>query len=251
MSFDSLVSEALNHKISGWDFSYIEERSLVEDISWNYREIVSSRFKPDITLLDMGTGGGELLSSFSGLPENTFATEGYPPNISVARKRLESLGIQVVEVSEDLTLPFDDKLFDLVINRHEAHSSDEVYRILKDDGQFITQQVGGSNNFRLNELLQDIPTKNFEHWDLDFVLKEVENAGFKIGEKREAFSKTQFLDVGAIVFYIRMTTYQFPDFSIDKYHDGLIKIHQHIQENGCLEVQSHRFYFEAYKPSLS
>ncbi len=93
MTFDALISEALNHKISGWDFSYIEERSLMEDISWNYREIVSSRFKPDITLMDMGTGGGELLSSFSGLPENTFATEGYPPNISVARKRLESLGI--------------------------------------------------------------------------------------------------------------------------------------------------------------
>ena len=250
MTFDTLISEALNLKISGWDFSYIEERSLMEDLSWNYREIVYSRFKADMTLLDMGTGGGELLSSFSDLPDITIATEGYPPNVPVARKRLESLGIQVVEVSEDLTLPFDDKSFDLVINRHEAYSSDEVYRILKDDGQFITQQVGGSNDFRLNGLLQDIPTKNFEHWNLYFALKEVENAGFKIGEKREAFPKTQFLDVGAIVFYIRMTPYQFPDFSINKYRDGLFKIHQSIQEKGSLEVQSHRFYFEAYKSSL-
>ena len=94
MTFDSLISDALNHKISGWNFSYIEERSLMEDLKWNYREIVSSRFKPDITLLDMGTGGGELLASFRGLPENTIATEGYPPNVPVARKRLESLGIQ-------------------------------------------------------------------------------------------------------------------------------------------------------------
>ena len=179
MTFDTLISEALNLKISGWDFSYIEERSLMEDLSWNYREIVYSRFKADMTLLDMGMGGGELLSSFSDLPDITIATEGYLPNVPVARKRLESLGIQVVEVSEDLTLPFDDKSFDLVINRHEAYSSDEVYRILKDDGQFITQQVGGSNDFRLNELLQDIPTKNFEHWNLDFALKEVGNAGFK------------------------------------------------------------------------
>jgi hypothetical protein len=32
-------------------------------------------------LLDMGTGGGELLSSLPNLPNNTFATESYKPSI--------------------------------------------------------------------------------------------------------------------------------------------------------------------------
>jgi len=43
---------------------------------------------PDVTpLLDMATGGGEFLSSLVPLPPRTVATEGYPPNLEVARRR--------------------------------------------------------------------------------------------------------------------------------------------------------------------
>ena len=246
-AFESLISEAVKHEISGWDFSFIDGRIQVEDLSWNYREIVSKRINPDISLLDMGTGGGEFLASFSGLPKNTIATEGHLPNVPIARKKLEPLGIQVVETSNDLTLPFDDHYFELVINRHEAYSPNEVYRILKRGGRFISQQVGGENNFRLNELLQDNPTKSFEKWNLDNAVKEIEVAGFEICEKGEAFPTTRFLDIGAIVYYLRMIPWQFPDFTLDKYRDRLFKIHQQIQVKGSLKIQSHRFYFEALK----
>ena len=92
MSFESLISEALKQEISGWNFSFIDGRIQVEDLSWNYREIVSKRINPDISLLDMGTGGGEFLASFSGLPKNTIATEGHLPNVPIARKKLEPPG---------------------------------------------------------------------------------------------------------------------------------------------------------------
>ncbi len=246
-AFESLISESIKHEIRGWDFSPIKGRIQEEEPGWNYREIVSAWIEPGISLLDMGTGGGEFLASLSAIPESTFATEGHSPNVPIARKKLDPLGIQVIEVRDDLKLPFDDHYFDLVINRHEVYLPNEVYRILKRGGRFITQQVGGENNFRLNEILQDNPMKSFENWNLDNAVKEIEIAGFEIGERVEAFPTTRFLDIGAIVYYLRMIPWQFPDFTLDKYRERLFKIHQQIQKEGPLEVQSHRFYIESIK----
>ena len=95
--------------------------------------------------------------------------------------------------------------------------------------------------------MQDNPTKSFEKWNLDNAVKEIEVAGFEICEKGEAFPTTRFLDIGAIVYYLRMIPWQFPDFTLDKYRDRLFKIHQQIQAKGSLKIQSHRFYFEALK----
>lgn len=44
-------------------------------------------------------------------------------------------------------------MFDIIISRHEAFDIDEVYRLLKPNGLFITQQVGGLNNKELSQFL--------------------------------------------------------------------------------------------------
>jgi protein-L-isoaspartate O-methyltransferase len=81
------------------------------------------------SMLDMGTGGGERLASLQPLPKVTYATEAYAPNVPIARKRLEPLGVKVVQIMSDDNLPFANKTFDLIINHHEAYSVKEVYRI--------------------------------------------------------------------------------------------------------------------------
>ena len=48
------------------------------------------------SLLDIGTGGGEFLSSLQALPQIVYATEVYKPNMPIARKRLSSLGVEVI-----------------------------------------------------------------------------------------------------------------------------------------------------------
>ena len=40
---------------------------------------------PESRLLDIDTGGGEFLLSLNHPPENTSATEGYPPNVSLCQ----------------------------------------------------------------------------------------------------------------------------------------------------------------------
>ena len=136
--FNFLVSEA-EHPFSGWDFSYMEDRVRNAPLTWSYVSKILPLVRKVDSLLDMGTGGGELLSSLLSLPKHTCTTEGYEPNVSLARKRLEPLGVRVCKYESDENLPFNDEEFDLIINRHESYSPNEVNRILKHGGYFVTQ----------------------------------------------------------------------------------------------------------------
>ena len=62
-------------------------------LPWNYYNVVLPYLRVAGTLLDMGTGGGEVLSRFQPLPPVTYATEQYKPNVAVAREKLETLGV--------------------------------------------------------------------------------------------------------------------------------------------------------------
>lgn len=248
--FEQLIAEALNQGFSGWDFSFLTNRMVSQPVSWDYRQRVLDRLKTATALLDMGTGGGEFLASLTPLPQTTYATEAYQPNVPIARKRLEPLGVQVIEVGSDDRLPFDDGQFDLVINRHESYSTTEVFRILRPGGVFLTQQVGGTNNQRLNELLQDSMTLSDPHWNLAYALQWLHQSGFQILEQYEEFPEARFTDIGAVVYYLKAIPWQIPDFTIEQYRDRLFAIHQHIQQTGALHVKEHRFYFEVRKPSI-
>ena len=158
VTFDELVAEAQAAPFTGWDFSWLDARtSPTQGLPWSYTEEVSRRAAAAARLLDLGTGGGELLAGIRPRPARTVATESWPPNVSVAASRLRPLGIPVVHcdgapdnMSAEAAaagpgrpglLPFADGAFDLVINKHESFRGDEVARVLAPGGTFITQQV--------------------------------------------------------------------------------------------------------------
>lgn len=45
----------------GWDFSHLKDRWTEEELPWDYRKIVLKHLNLAYRLLDMGTGGGEVL----------------------------------------------------------------------------------------------------------------------------------------------------------------------------------------------
>lgn len=241
--FKYLITEA-GHPFSGWDFSYITgtERMVEAPLSWSYTtKVIWAKY--DIqSMLDMGTGGGERLAGFQPLPVQTWATEGYSPNISIARQRLEPLGVKVVDISKDNQhLPFEDQQFDLIVNRHEYYAPHEVLRILKIGHQFITQQVGGENLADLN-ILFGTEKYPYHSWRLEHAVKELQAVGGHIVEQKEERPITRFFDVGAIVYYLKAIPWQIPDFSVEKYFEKLIAIHNTIQEQGYIDVHNHRFF---------
>ena len=137
---NELLAEAETTAFRGWDFSKLGDRLVVEPPHWDFAEIVANAAASATTMLDMGTGGGEWLSSLRDRPLLTIATESWQPNVEVAAARLSALSVPVVytEGAPDNhrqepgnpagRLPFRTEAFDLVTNRHESFRADEVAR---------------------------------------------------------------------------------------------------------------------------
>jgi SAM-dependent methyltransferase len=200
----------------------------------------------------MGTGGGEFLASLSPHPPLTYATEGYPPNFPIAEARLRPLGIQVRPLDEEDPgiLPFDDDMFDLVINRHEYYDPAEVWRVLHPGGRFITQQVGGEDHADLNRLLAaPEPDNGYAFWTLAYARDQLAAVGFVIGLADEAFPIARFTDAGALAYYLRAIEWQIPDFDVERYFPRLREIHRRCREEGGIASREHRFILVAERPA--
>jgi len=74
-SLDALVKEAEEASFSGWDFSYLEGRYVYGKLGWDYPELARRRIRKSHSVLDIGTGGGEPLSSLQPFPHETFAND--------------------------------------------------------------------------------------------------------------------------------------------------------------------------------
>ncbi|MFW9923550.1 MAG: class I SAM-dependent methyltransferase [Candidatus Thorarchaeota archaeon] len=248
-NFQFFLNDSL-HPFSGWDFTYIKDRIVTEPITWSYPSIILPYIRQVNSLLDMGTGGGEFLASLQPLPKKTFATEAYVPNIPIAKKTLEPLGVIVRQIFEDNKLPFANDFFELIINRHEAYDAKEVFRALKSEGLFITQQVGGTNDLDINRLLgAEVSDKTVDYlfWNLSYAVNELKDAGFKIIQEKEASPISRCFDIGAIIFYMKAAPWQMPDFSVEKYREQLFSLHKKIAKDGYIDITSERFLIIARK----
>ena len=234
--------------IHGWDFSHLDGRyDEGEDIPWDYDAVVRSWLKPELKLMDYDTGGGEYLLSLGHPYANTAATEGYPPNVELCRRKLIPLGIDLRECSDAAHIPFDSESFDLVINRHGDLSPRELYRILKPGGMFITQQVGDENDRDLVQRVLPGQEMPFPGHHLSAQRKAFEEEGFGIVEADEFFGSIRFYDVGAFVWFARIIEWEFPGFSVDRCFESLMKMQREIETNGMIRGTTHRYLIVAQK----
>ena len=231
----------------GWDFSHLNGRWQEEELPWDYKKIVERYLKSADVLLDMGTGGGEFLLSLEHPYKLTSVTEGYEPNFKLCRRKLGALGIDVKYADDEGKLPFGDDIFDIVINRHEAYLPEEVRRILKPGGVFITQQVGGDNNVELSLRLTGKRRKLMPEWNMKKAAATLEFCGFEIIYKNEYFPKVRFIDTGALVYFAKVIEWEFPDFSVAESESELEKIDGQIRNSGFFESVEHRFVIAVRK----
>ncbi len=232
---------------SGWDFSHLKGRYFEAAPPWSYDERVRKLLSDADSVLDIGTGGGEKLLEFKdALPPDTTATEGWPPNILVARKNLEPQGIQVVpyEVEQEERMPFADNTFALVINRHTAFDAFEVARILKPGGVFLTQQVDGRSMADLSSVFGREPP----HPQVTLMIcgEEVKQAGLTLEFAEESLGQMRFTDVGAFVYFAHAAPWEVPtDFSVERYTAQLLEMHTRER----LSFKMGHFIIQARKPS--
>ena len=240
--------EAIAH-IHGWDFSHIDDKYEEEhDIPWDYDSLVRQYLKKDMKLLDYDTGGGEFLLSLGHPYENTAATEGFPPNVKLCQEKLIPLGIDLKECSDPAKLPFGDSSFDLVINRHGDFCPEELYRVLKPGGLFITQQVGDRNDLDLVRMVFPDTADPTSGLHLSVQQRAFEQAGFEIVRAEEHFGQIRFYDVGAFVWFARIIEWEFPGFSVDSCFDRLLQMQAKLEEKGSIDGTTHRYLIIARKP---
>ena len=243
-----LAEERAAH-IHGWDFSHIDGRYQEEhDLPWDYGQAVRQYLRPESRILDIDTGGGEFLLSLRHPYHLTSATEAYPPNVSLCRETLAPLGIDFQEADGAGLLPFPDESFDLVLNRHGEYIPQEIFRVLKPGGIFITQQVGAENDRELVELLlPEAPPLPFPKQYLHIAREELMSCGLTILDGQEAFRSIQFRDVGALVWFARIIEWEFPGFSVRTCLDGLYRAQMLLEREGVIQGKTHRYLLIAEK----
>lgn len=246
-----LQEERIAH-IHGWDFSHIDGRfDEGQDIPWDYRTIVRKHLLYNSNLLDIDTGGGEFLLSLNHPYKYSSATEGYPPNAALCRSVLLPLGIDFREAESAGSLPFDNQSFDIVINRHGGFNTEELFRILKPGGLFITQQVGAENDRELVDLLLPDTKLPYPEQYLNKAIQKFALAGFEILQSQEAFCKIKFYDIGALVWFARVIEWEFPNFSVKACWDNLCKAQLILERDSMIEASTHRYLLVALKPILN
>lgn len=238
--------EQLAH-IHGWDFSHIEGRYIQQNPPWDYKSIIFSYLKRNNTLLDIDTGGGEFLLSLNHSHSLTSATEGYSPNVELCKKVLLPLGINFRESNNYSNLPFENDTFDIIINRHGNYDVNEIHRILKPNGIFITQQVGEDNDREFIKLLLPDTKKTFNGANLCTQKHLFMKNGFSILQSSEAFCPMKFYDIGALVWFAKIIEWEFPNFSVDTCFKRLLKAQEILNEKGFVSGTAHRYLIVAKK----
>ena len=252
MDKDKLVklwkTEEDNFELHGWDFTYLDNKWESPEAPWDYVTIIRTYLKDSNRLLDLGTGGGEVLLTIGHPHSNTYVTEGYFPNLELCIKQLSPLGVTVKQSYEDDKIPYEDDFFDFIINRHESFDVAEVDRTLKCGGYYFTQQVINKNHKELAEILNGFSPDDYPNHGLDFYANAFTKIGYKVIIRDEVILPTKFFDVSAVIFYAKAIPWEIFDFSVDTHLDKLFVIQDIIDKDGFFQATSGRFLFGVQKP---
>ncbi|MGW8668983.1 class I SAM-dependent methyltransferase [Streptomyces niveus] len=250
-TFDELIAEADAVSVDGWDFSWLDGRATEERPPWGYARSMAERMGRATAALDIQTGGGEVLASVPKLPPLTVATEAWPPNVARATALLHPLGVAVVSDDDEPPLPFADAAFDLVVSRHPVHAWwTEIARVLRPGGCYFSQEVGPASVFELVEyFLGPQPPEGRAARDPERARAAAEAAGLDVVDLRTASLRTEFHDIGAVVYFLRKVIWMVPGFTVDGFRDQLAALHRRIETEGPFVATTTRFLIEAVKPS--
>jgi len=245
----------------GWSFADLEGRMRTDQTPWDFEAECVEALMGATRALDMGTGGGETLLALraavlgrgADFPETT-ATEGWPPNVAVARAALAPADIEVVEFgqpdddAQPVRMPFSDAAFDLVLNRHEAYHPSEVARVLAPGGTFLTQQVGGDELGELQLLGHRPPAR---HVRFGAFRAELQRVGLEVTAGAEHVGRYRFDDVAAVVAYLQRVPWSVPDdFGVDRYANELLALQRRFAGRE-VALTMKRFWLRAERPAAA
>ncbi|MBU9711721.1 class I SAM-dependent methyltransferase [Evansella tamaricis] len=182
-------------KINGWDFCKLNVTT--EGVKWDFYEEVTKRCKSSDILLDVGTGGGEnLLRIASSLLflVGIDLSRGMMETAQSSLEKSEVPNVRFSQMSSD-NLQFPTGFFDVISSCHAPFVPNEIAKVLKNGGTFLTQQVSEADKLNLKTAFKR--GQNF--WEVDGALKE----SYLKDLKAAGFTKVQSFEYDAIDYYQR------------------------------------------------
>ena len=125
----------------------------------------------------------------------------------------------------------------------------EIARVLRPGGTYFSQQVGPASVFELVEYFlgpQQEQSRNGRHPDA--ARRAAEAAGLTVVDLRAESLRTEFLDIGAVVYFLRKVIWMVPGFTVEQHRDRLRELHEQILAEGPFVARTSRFLIEARKP---
>ncbi len=243
-----MLAEGQAVPVAGWDFSWFDGRASEERPSWRYAERMSRRMAEATAAVDLQTGGGEVLAGVASAPPMLCATESWPPNLAIARRNLAPLGGRVVQAADDQPLPFRAASFDLVVSRHPTVVLwDELARVLRPGGRYLSQQIGIGSNRELYEFFLG-PQPHPDGDGTERAVRRLTAAGLVALDVRHESLEVRFEDIAAVIVFLRKVIWTVPDFSVRRYRARLADLHSQIRRAGPFVSHSQRVLVEASKP---
>lgn len=175
----------------GWDFSRMSDRRA--SVPWAYRDVVADHLTTDVDLLDVGTGGGEMLLSFAPRVQSALGIDLDPMMVETATQNGKHVPNASFRHSSHL-LEQVPEMFNVVVNRHAPFSLEHLASHLTVDGFFVTQQVGERNMANIKAALdQSLPSPplsrgtfsgselalvDFREYDVEYIVRDIESLVF-------------------------------------------------------------------------
>ncbi|MBU5354611.1 class I SAM-dependent methyltransferase [Paenibacillus barcinonensis] len=238
---------------NGWDFSTMKVVSDTPD--WDFYEEVIRCTQTSDLLLDIGTGGGEAVLSIAGHAHLLVGIDLAQGMIDTARRNLEKAAscspnvsnVRFVQMHAD-HLQFPNEFFNTASCRHSVFSASEVYRVLAEDGIFLTQQVSEHDKLNIAQAFG-----RGQHYGikpgalLERYRQELAHAGFRQIEVRE-YNVMEYYAAPEDLLFLLMHTPIVPHFGENASDLETFKqfVQEHRYEKG-IRTNSARFMITAKK----
>ena len=232
---------------TGWDLDRIAPKRIGPGLPWDYERRARELLAQARSVLDLGTGGGELFAELcAGLHGRAIASEPWAVNAPIAKRRLSRLEIEVIR-ARSLRLPLQSEVFDLVLDRHEELDPDEVHRVLRRGGSLLTQQIGQNE---WNELRPFFPRMQDFGPLRDQYVSGLRQTGMTIAVAEAHDIRSAYRGLGELVYLLCISPWTIPDFDpLGKDLAALLQVEDRLIAREGLTLTESRFIIEARKMS--
>lgn len=230
--------------IRGWDWSRL--RVVRDPIPFDYVEIVRAIVHPADQVLDIGTGGAEVLLALELPAASTIAIDHQLRMALVAGDRIAASNQTVqLAVADAGALPFSAECFDRVLCRHATADPPEVAPVLRPGGVYVNQEVGARNTQSLFDALgwgsnwEQFSDDPIPPRDRHALAAEFEALGCRTLRIDEYEVGHAFVDLESLVLFLQNAP--FPNrFDPDRHVDGINWLLEHHRSDRGIETTEHR-----------